>query len=334
MNRREFLNLSGSLFVGIGFDFALKQTGIEKLVPRVLASNITLESTVSSIYVPISNEPLGIPMDGVWHDVWTDSTRIDLENELSSAPTSYAYSGKAGYAFAGLKCDQNYIYCYVEYFPPPDDSGERAFNPNELLVLLDTQDEGWGVPHGDDYLFDVKPSEVSQPYHELYYQIGLGGQTKGWSTPPGNRVTDKTFADSAFSIISTPTIPQPHPYYEFLASRNRLEMGNPFGLCLAIIDNHIVSHDNGGKQFWASFPANDFASADNILWWPGGWATTYLQQQPTSSSVTPINSNTSSQTVPGKSFDSTELAELGGAAAIGLGLVGLYSRRRSKNKAG
>ena len=103
-------------------------------------------------------------------------------------------------------------------------------------------------------------------------------------------------------------------------------MSNPFRLCLVVIDNHVVSHENGGTQFWASFPANDFAPPDNIFWWPGGWANVYLQQQ------TSITSITSSQPVPSKPFDSTELVELGGVAALGLGLIGLYSRRRSKNK--
>ena len=294
-----------------------------RLLPEVSASNIRIQSMVPSLYVPISNEPLNIPMDGQWHDAWTDSTRINLVNALGG---SYPYSGKTGYAFAGLQCDQDYMYCYAEYLPPPDDSGERTFNPNELLVLLDTKDEGWGIPHSDDYLFDVKPSEVSEPYHELYYQIGVDDQKVGWSTPPGNQVTDKSFAESAFSIISTPTIPQSHPYYEFLASRNTLEMDNPFRLCLAVIDNHVVSQDNGGTQFWASFPANDFAPPDNILWWPGGWANVYLQQQIS------ITSSTSSQTVPSKPFDFTELAELGGVAALGLGLIGFHSRRRSRSK--
>jgi hypothetical protein len=128
-------------------------------------------------------------------------------------------------------------------------------------------------------------------------------------------------------MISTPTIPQVHPYYEFLASRNRLEMGNPFGLCLVVIDNHVVSRDNGGTQFRASFPSNDFAPADDIFWWPGGWANVYLQQQ------TSITSTSSLQAVTSKPFDAAEL-ELGGATALGLGLIGLYSRRRSKNKAG
>ncbi len=325
MNRREFLKVSGNLFAAAGFGYALKQAGIETLLPEVLASNIHLESNVPSINVPISNEPLNIPMDGQWHDTWTDSTKIDLVNTLGG---TYPYSGKTGYAFAGLKCDQDYIYCYVEYLPPPDDSGKRAFNPNELLILLDTKDEGWAIPHSDDYLFDVKPSEISEPYHELYYQTGLDNQTKGWSTPPGYHVTVNTFADSAFSIISTPTIPQHHPYYEFLASRNGLEMSNPFRLCLVAIDNHVVSHDNGVTQFWASFPANDFATPDNIFWWPGGWANVYLQQQ------TPTTSVTNSQPIPSKPFDSAELAELGGAVALGLGLMGLYSGRRSKNKVG
>jgi hypothetical protein len=294
-----------------------------RLLPEVSASNIRIQSMVPSLYVPISNEPLNIPMDGQWHDAWTDSTRINLVNALGG---SYPYSGKTGYAFAGLQCDQDYMYCYAEYLPPPDDSGERTFNPNELLVLLDTKDKGWGIPHSDDYLFDVKPSEVSEPYHELFYQIGVDDQKIGWSTPPGNQVTDKSFAESAFSIISTPTIPQSHPYYEFLASRNTLEMDNPFRLCLAVIDNHVVSQDNGGTQFWASFPANDFAPPDNILWWPGGWANVYLQQQIS------ITSSTSSQTVPSKPFDFTELAELGGVAALGLGLIGFHSRRRSRSK--
>jgi hypothetical protein len=320
MNRREFLKLSGSLFAAAGFDYTLKQSGIGKLLPEGLASNIHLQSTVPSVYVPISSEPLNIPMDGQWHDVWTDSTKINLVNALGG---TYPYSGKSGYAFAGLRCDQDYMYCYVEYLPPPDDSGKRAFNPNELLVFLDTKGEGWEVPHGDDYLFDVKPSDVSEPYHELYYQVGLGDQAKDWSTPPGTLVTDESFAASAFSVISTPTIPQPHPYYEFLTSRNRLEMSNPFRLCLAVIDNQVISHENGGTQFWASFPANDFAPPDNIFWWPGGWANVYLQQQ---------TSITSSQPVPSKPFDFTELVELGGVAALGLGLIGLYSRRRSKNK--
>ena len=293
-----------------------------RLLPEVSASNIRIQSMVPSLYVPISNEPLNIPMDGQWHDAWTDSTRINLVNALGG---SYPYSGKTGYAFAGLQCDQDYMYCYAEYLPPPDDSGERTFNPNELLVLLDTKDKGWGIPHSDDYLFDVKPSEVSEPYHELFYQIGVDDQKIGWSTPPGNQVTDKSFAESAFSIISTPTIPQSHPYYEFLASRNTLEMDNPFRLCLAVIDNHVVSQDNGGTQFWASFPANDFAPPDNILWWPGGWASVYLQQQTSTTS-------TSSQTVPSKPFDFTELAELGGVAALGLGLIGFHSRRRSRSK--
>lgn len=322
MNRREFLKQSGSLFAGSYLTYALNRTSMGRLLPEVSASNIHIQSTVPSLYVPISNEPLNIPMDGQWHDAWTDSTRIDLVNALGG---SYPYSGKTGYAFAGLKCDQDYIYCYVEYLPPPDDSGERAFNPNELLVLLDTKDEGWGIPHSDDYLFDVKPSETSEPYHELYYQIGVDDQKIGWSTPPGTQVTDKSFAESAFSIISTPTIPQPHPYFEFLASRNTLEMDNPFRLCLAVIDNHVVSQDNGGTQFWASFPANDFAPPDNILWWPGGWASVYLQQQTSTTS-------TSSQTVPSKPFAFTELAELGGVAALGLGLIGFYSRRRSRSK--
>jgi len=322
MNRREFLKRSGNLFAGSYLAYALNQTRIGNLFPEVLASNTQPQSTVPSVYVPISNEPLSIPIDGQWHDVWTDSTRIDLVNALGG---SYPYSGKIGYAFAGLKCDQDYVYCYVEYLPPPDDSGERAFNPNELLVLLDTKDEGWAIPHRDDYLFDVKPSETSEPYHELYYQIGVDDQKIGWSTPPGTQVTDKTFADSAFSIISTPTIPQPHPYYEFQTSKNSLGMGSPFGLCLAVIDNHVVSQDNGGTQFWASFPANDFAPPDNILWWPGGWAHVYLQQQTSTTS-------TSSQTVPSKPFDFTELAELGGVAALGLGLIGFYSRRRSRSK--
>jgi hypothetical protein len=325
MNRREFLKLSGILCATTGFGYAVKQTGIEKLLPEVSASNIHPQSTVPSIYVPLSNESLNIPMDGQWHDVWTDSTKIDLVNALGG---TYLYSGKTGYAYAGLKCDQSYIYCYVEYLPPPDDSGKRAFNPNELLVLLDTKDEGWQIPHSDDYLFDVKPSEVSGSYHPLYYQTGLDDQTKGWSTPPGNLVTDESFAGSAFSIISTPTIPQPHPYYEFLASRSRLEMSNPFRLCLAVIDNHVVSNAGGVTQFWASFPSNDFATSDNIFWWPAGWANVHLQQQ------TPITSTTSSQLVPSKPFDSTELIELGGAAAVGLGLIGLFSRRRSKNKDG
>jgi hypothetical protein len=322
MNRRDFLKLSRDLFAAAALGYALKQAGIEKLLPEVLASNIDLESKVPSIHVPISNEPLNIPIDGKWHDAWTDSTKIDLVNALGG---TYPYSGKTGYAFAGLSCDQDYIYCYVEYLPPPDDSGKRAFNPNELLVLLDTKDESWEIPHSDDYLFDVKPSEVSEPYHELYYQTGLDDQTKGWSTPPGYQVTDKTFANSAFSIIGTPTIPQLHPYYEFLVSRNRLEMGNPFGLCLAVIDNHIVSPDNGGTQFWASFPANDFAPPDDIFWWPGGWANIHLQQQ---------TSISSPQAVTSKPFDPVELTELGGAAALGVGLIGLYYRRRSKNKVG
>jgi hypothetical protein len=312
MNRREFLKLSRSLFTGSCFTYALNQAGIEKLLSEVSASST--QSTVPQISMPISNEPLNIPIDGEWHDFWTDSTKIELVNELSSAPTTYAYNGKTGYAFAGLKCDQDYIYCYVEYLPPPDDSGTRAFSPNELLVLLDTKDEGWAIPHNDDYLFDVKPSEVSEPYHELYYQVGVDDQKIGWSTPPGNQVTDKTFADSAFSVISTPTIPQPHPYYEFLASRSRLEVSNPFGFCLVVLDNHVVSQDNGGTQFWASFPANDFAPSDDIFWWPGGWANVHLQQQ--------------------TSFDFTDLVELGGATALGLSLLGLYSRRRSRNKVG
>jgi hypothetical protein len=282
MNRREFLKLSGGLFAATGLGYALNQAGIEKL-PEVLATSIDLQSTVPSVYVPISKEPLTIPMDGQWHNVWTDSTKVDLVNALAG---TYPYSGKTGYAFAGLRCDQNYIYCYVEYLPPPDDSGKRAFDPNELLILVGTKGEGWRVPHDDDYLFDVRPSDVSEPYHELYYQIGLDDQTKGWSTPLGNLVTDESFADSAFSIIGTPTIPQPHPYYEFLASRNRLEMSNPFRLCLVVIDNHVVSHDNGGTQFWASFPANDFAGSDDIFWWPGGWAIVYLQQQPSTRTET------------------------------------------------
>jgi hypothetical protein len=322
MNRREFLNLAGSLFAGSCLTYTLNKPGVEQLLP-VSASSLPHQSTVPRVYVPISNEPLNIPMDGQWHEVWNDSTKIDLVNALGGA---YPYSGKTGYAFAGLQCDQNYFYCYVEYLSPPDDSGKRSFNPNELLVLLDTKDEGWGIPHSDDYLFDVKPSQVSEPYHELYYQVGLDDQTKGWSTPPGFHVTDKSFADSAFSVISTPTIPQPHPYYEFLASRNKIEIGNPFGLCLAVIDNHVVSQDNGGTQFWASFPANDFAPPDDIMWWPGGWANIYLQQQTSTTSVT------GSQPVPSKPFDFAELAELGGLAVLGLGLIGIYSRRKLRNK--
>lgn len=325
MNRREFLRLSTRLFAGTGFGYTLKQIGIGKLLPEVLASSIQSLTTVPSIYVPISNEPLNIPMDGQWSDVWTDSTRIELVNALGG---TYPYSGKTGYSFAGLKSDNDYIYCYVEYLPPPDDSGKRAFNPNELLVLLDTKDEGWAIPHSDDYLFDVKPFTGSETSHELYYQIGLADQTKSWSTPPGYLVTDKTFADSAFSIISTPTIPQLHPYYEFLASRSKFNMSNPFGLCLAVIDNHVVSHDNGVTQFWASFPANDFASQDNTFWWPGGWANVNLQQQAS------ITSSTSSTAVQNKPFDTTELVELGGAAALGLALIGFYSRRGSKKRVG
>jgi len=244
---------------------------------------------------------------------------------------------------------REWIYGNIEYLPPPDDSGKRAFHPIMSEVLIDTTDTKSNGPEKNDYNIELLDNvyDPNNPnyYNGMYYTYGAGNGY--WKAYPGVKAGE-TYGVTTFSVISTPTFDTPHPYYEFKIDKNKFGIKNPFGLGFIIVDTHVVSKNNGGISYVAAFPANDFGqNMPNILFSPNLWADAYFSEASTSqtmissltsksSATPPIPSSTTSSTattsIAGAAFVSlqTLLEMLGGASVAGISALGLYRYYRRK----
>lgn len=305
-------------------------------------------SSVPRVDINYTSHPIGI--DGKWKDDWNNATLIDVPNLLPSKYATYPYSGKTGYAYSRLMDDDEWLYGNFEYYPPPNESGQRGFKPAYLEIYFDTQDDKNDPAQPDDYYFNLFPG--SGYFKGIYYAQGLGhfGDKSGYSggSPwtngyPGWELKDSSLAQHAFSVIPTPTFETPHPYYEFKFSKNKLGLKNPFGLGVFVYDGQIVSKKNGGTIYVAAFPANDQGETIPDIWTsPSVWADAYFSEGITTqtiiSSLTsksretpPITSSTSisktETSIAKTDFDSLQkLIEvlLGGVSIAGISAYGLY----------
>jgi hypothetical protein len=261
------------------------------------ASSLLAQASPSVPQVIVTcNNQLSISMDGKWNDAWKDAKIVDV------LPIEGAYRQlphRNGYDYSGFMCDDKWFYGYVEYITPQE-IVKSPPKPHSTIIFLDTKDDKNYVPQNDDYRFILFHELARDVFHGLYYHQGTGNPNDhetGWQSYPGAKVYDRSFADSATSLISTPTFSQLHPFFEFKLSRQKLNLNGTIGLGILTLDD----------TYWGSYPLNDLGDLGhpNIAYHPNVWADVSLVKRNITTSTVQTTTSTSVSSTAALSTSST-----------------------------
>nr|MDO8132848.1 hypothetical protein [Candidatus Njordarchaeum guaymaensis] len=141
-----------------------------------------------------------VAVDGKWTSAseWVDSAE---EKIVSDTKTVYIR----------IKHDNEYIYVLLDFVTDSVIEYAEQMTPEKpydgAAIVLDTNDDGGGAPHIDDYLFGVRWNSPT-----TYFQMTRKGTGSGWSDWLPN--PEGFIGASSMDSSNDPYNPSPHLIYE------------------------------------------------------------------------------------------------------------------------
>jgi hypothetical protein len=331
------------------FVLVISVGGTATEIPVVVYANFHFNQSVDQYSLRCSSTPLNISIhNDQWNPIWNNATIIDLVNIAGHGPQYHA-AGQTGNAFLGLECDSKWLYGFVAYMPPADETGHQGFHPSGLILEFDPNDADPSIPQTNDHLFVYAAGNNSRP---TVHMTGIGVQNVygGWDYNL-QLYHDTSVIDFHDSVTRTPffNLAQPlgkNPLYQFVVSRYNLLTGDTFGLYVELLDDFFVSKANN-LQYAALLPGIASATAEYQLdLWPDITLLRPTSQTTTTSTMQSVPSSTSALTTSPR----TEVTPSGGvleglttklvensllvgtsiATAGALSVLALYYARRKK----